>query len=373
MSNLRIAQLANFIGPTSGGLRRAVDKLGRGYVAAGCERLLILPGPRDGIAEDSAGVTVTIASPVVSGGYRLVLGLRRVTDVLDRFRPTSVEVSDKWTLTVAARWAKQNGVGSVLFSHERLDDMASLFLRRDVTRSVHWLNAWLARRYDRVVVTTNYSAREWEGTGARVVRVPLGVDLETFRPLSEPPPPVDTLRLVHVGRLSREKSPSLAVATAVELDHRGRSVRLDVHGAGPQIDDLHSIADGSPVFFHGYSDDRAVIATAYRRADICLSVCPAETFGLAVLEGLACGTPVVTADQGGAFELVASGCAEWADPDPVFLADAVERLAARRQADPAGLQRAARAQAERFPWSKTVASMLAIHAEVAPGGSVGGR
>ena len=373
MGNLRIAQLANFIGPTSGGLRRAVDRLGRGYVGAGCARLLILPGPRDGIVEDATGVTVTIASPVVSGGYRLVLGLRSVTEILDRFRPTSVEVSDKWTLTVAARWARQRGVGSVLFSHERLDDMASLFLRRDVTRSVRWLNGRLARRYDRVVVTTNYSAREWEGTAAEVVRVPLGVDLEAFSPLSEPLPPAETLRLVHVGRLSREKSPSLAVATAVELDHRGRSVRLDVFGTGPHIDELLSIADGSPIFFHGYSDDRSAIATAYRRADICLSVCPAETFGLAVLEGLACGTPVVTADQGGAFELVASDCAEWADPDPVFLADAVERLAARRVADPVGLQEAARARAERYPWSSTVALMLAVHEEVAGPQAVGRR
>ncbi len=41
---MRIAQLANFVGPTSGGLRRAVDKLGRGYLKAGHDRLLIIPG-----------------------------------------------------------------------------------------------------------------------------------------------------------------------------------------------------------------------------------------------------------------------------------------------------------------------------------------
>jgi alpha-1,6-mannosyltransferase len=320
---------------------------------------------------------VTIQSPAVTGGYRLIVNPAKVRDVLDRFQPTSIEVPDKWTLTTAALWAERRGVGSILFSHERLDDMASLFLRRDVRQPVHRLNRFLAQHYDRVVVTTRYSAAEWEGvvqpaaaglspaTGpgqaAQLAVVPLGVDLETFQPAPEPKPVGERLHLVYAGRLSREKSPHLAVATAVELHRRGRQVQLDVHGTGPHIDELHAIAEGAPVFFHGYSDNRATLAEAYRQADLSLSVCPAETFGLAVLEALACGTPVVTSDQGGAFELVDWSCAEWAAPEPVFLADAVERLAARRLADPAGLQAAARAQAERYPWSRPIAQMLDLH------------
>jgi alpha-1,6-mannosyltransferase len=361
VSTLRIAQLANFIGPTSGGLRRAVDQLGRGYLAAGHARLLLVPGPHDSVTEGDDGVTVTIAAPAVSGGYRLVVSPRKVCDVLRRFQPTSIEVSDKWTLTVAAWWARRHGVGSVLFSHERLDAMASMFARHDLADPVHRLNSWLARMYDRVVVTTRYSADEWAGAATRPVLVPLGVDLTTFEPRPEPLPSAETLRLVYAGRLSREKTPHLAVATAVELDRRGRAVRLDVHGTGPHLDELQALANGAPVYFRGYSDDRHAIADAYRSADLSLSVCPIETFGLAVLEALACGTPVVTADQGGAFELIDETCAEWAPPDPVFLADAVERLAARRVADPAALRAAARARAERYPWSIPIAKMLDLH------------
>lgn len=356
---MRIAQLANFVGPTSGGLRRAVDKLGQGYTRAGHDRLLIVPGPTDSVASTAAGWVVTVASPSVASGYRIVVNTGKVDQVLNRFAPTTVEVSDKWTMTRAAYWARRHQVPSILFSHERLDDMASLFLDMSVAGPVHQLNRFLARRYDRVVVTSRYSAGEWFSTSARLVIQGLGVDLEEFSPGHHEPS--DRLRLVYAGRLSREKSPDLAVATAVELDRRGVNVQLNVYGSGPMLDELRALAEGAPVFFHGYLDSRAGLAEAYSAADIALSVCPVETFGLAVLEALACGTPVVTSDRGGGRESVEADCAEWASPDPVFLADAVLRLADRLRADRSGLRAAARRQAERFPWAQPVAAMLGLH------------
>ena len=65
-------------------------------------------------------------APRVGGGYRLIVEPWRVTEILDAFRPTSVEVSDKSTLLPVAGWARRNGVRSVLFSHERLDAMLTL-------------------------------------------------------------------------------------------------------------------------------------------------------------------------------------------------------------------------------------------------------
>ena len=360
---MRIAQLANFVGPTSGGLRRAVDKLGRGYVRAGHDRLVIVPGRTDSITESESGVTVTIKSPVLGSGYRMVANTSKVLQVLRRFKPTSLEVSDKWTMTAAGIWAKRQGVPAVLFSHERLDDMASLQFQIELSPQVHALNRRLATIYDRVIVTTRYSAGEWLDTKAALVVLPLGVDLEEFCD-GERTPRGSTLRLIHCGRLSREKSPHLAVATAVELDRRGVDVQLNLFGTGPQVEELRTLAGVAPVFFHGYIDSRNALAEAYRSADIALSVCPAETFGLAVLEALACGTPVVTADRGGARELVDSSCAEWASPDPVFLAHAVLRMASRLDRDEAGMRQAACTCAERYPWQATIDKMLTLHQQL---------
>lgn len=96
---MRIAQLANFVGPTSGGMKHAVHALGAGYADAGVERLLVVPGSRDSRERTAHGEVVTLRAPRVGGGYRLIVEPWRVIDALDTFGPTSVEVSDKSTLT----------------------------------------------------------------------------------------------------------------------------------------------------------------------------------------------------------------------------------------------------------------------------------
>ena len=365
MAPLRIAQLANFIGPTSGGMRRAVDMLGHGYLAAGHERLLIIPGHVDHAFEADEGIVVQVKAPRVTGGYRIIMNPNDVLAVLDRFRPTSVEVSDKWTLTPVAGWARRRGVGSILFSHERLDDMASMFVRRrfGIRSGVLRLNKFLARRYDRIVVTSQYSSGEWSDTEADLEFVPLGVDLDTFSPRSTPADD-GVLKLVYVGRMSREKSPQLGVAAVVELHRRGVPVHLRMYGTGPHLQELKALAAGSPITFEGYLDGRDEVAAVYGSADISLSVCPAETFGLAVLEALASGTPVVTSDRGGARELVDDTCSEWDEPTATGIADAIERLAGRVRADEAGMRAAARTRAERYPWSATIDQMIGLHTRI---------
>jgi alpha-1,6-mannosyltransferase len=373
---MRIAQLANFIGPASGGMKTAVQALGTGYVGAGAERLLVVPGPYDGRSRTPLGDVVQLRAPRVGGGYRLIVEPWRVIDVLEEFGPTSVEVNDKTTLLPVTRWARRSGVASVLFSHERLDHMFALRTGLDASAkvSISLLNRLLVRQFDAIVVTSSYARREFAtaaaAAGTPVVKVPLGVDLDTFaprvstgstdkgRPTDNGPRP---LRLVHVGRLSREKSPHLAVATAVELHRRGEPVVLDVFGEGPHRDELEEIAGDAPVRFHGHVAGRTALAARIAAADAALSVCPGETFGLAVLEALACGTPVVTASTGGASELIDAASGAWGDPDPSSLADAVLEVAAR---DEVGRRTAARARAERFPWSASVEAMLDLHARL---------
>lgn len=363
---LRIAQLANFVGPVSGGMKVAIDQLGKQYVQAGCDRILVVPGQHDHVEETENGIVVQVAAPKISKQYRMIATPWRALSVLDRFRPTSIEVSDKWTLTQAASWARRRGIGSVLFSHERLDDMLAGWLRRQfgVEAAVGALNRRLVKQFDVIVVTSDYSSGEFSGLGAELHKVPLGVDLETFHPSMRPqglPTPQDdgVIRLCYVGRMSHEKNPELAMRAAMELHRRGLPVQMDMYGVGPDLQAMQDESSGFPVTFHGFVESRTEVARAYAYSDISMSVCPTETFGLAVLEALACGTPVVTSNRGGAYELVDASSGASGFPNPSGIADATTALINRLGP---GLRASARARAEQFTWQESAHTMLQIHA-----------
>ena len=284
----------------------------------------------------------------------------RVRRVLDELRPDVLEVSDKFSVPWLARWARRERVPIVLFSHERIDAI----LR---PRVPHWLplqvaadlvNRRLCRLVHSVVVASEFSAEEFRRIGAGNVRqVALGVDLKVFRPSGLPTPAADgTVRLVTVGRLSTEKSPELAIECLRVLRAGGLDADLTVVGDGPLRTVLQRRAEGLPVHFTGHVDGRAAVARLIAAADIALSPSSAETFGLATLEALACGTPVVVPAAGAARELVTPGASgAVCDGTAEGLARGVRELLAV----PAAQRRdAARHAAERYPWSATVASLL---------------
>jgi alpha-1,6-mannosyltransferase len=360
---MRVVQLANLYSPVSGGLRTAVDALGRGYAEAGHERVLVVPGKVFARRETDAGLVVTVPGPSVAPGYRFVLDPRPVLRVLERLRPDVIEVSDKATLAVAARWARRHGVRSVLFSHERLDAILAHRVPGPfpLSQAADRWNRHLVSIFDAVVVTSSFGAAEFARVGAPALhRVPLGVDLDTFRPLPAAPSSSesDEVRLVHLGRLSAEKRPGLALATVAELHRRGVPVRLDVLGEGPLGPALRKAAARLPVTFHGHVGSRADVARLLASADAALAPCPVESFGLAVLEALACGTPVVAADLGAAGELLVRGAGLVARPTGEGFADAVTELLGWPSS---WRRRAARGRAECYPWSASIAGMLAVH------------
>ena len=360
---VRIVQVAGFYGPRSGGLRTCVDALGAGYGAAGHTRVLVVPGAVDADELTVAGRRVVLRSPELprSGGYRFLVNRKRLASVIAGLRPDRLEVSDKLTAPFLGGLARGLGVPSVLLSHERLDGILDVRLPRRFPRQAaadRW-NRRVASVYDAVVTASDYAAAEFERVGRRTTRVPLGVDLETFRPDAAFRSPEDgRIFLACVTRLSKEKRPELAIDTVRGLRSRGFDVELTLVGAGPMEADLERQAAGLPVTFTGHLVHPVAVAGVLARADVALSCCPVETFGLAALEAMACGTPVVIAGGGGGPELAAPGAAAVAEPTARSFADAVLSLLGPGRAE---RRRAARAHAERYPWSATVSRMLDVH------------
>ena len=163
--------------------------------------------------------------------------------------------------------------------------------------------------------------------------------------------------LLHCGRLSPEKKPERSLAALAELRRRGVPAQLVVIGSGPRRPALEARARraGLPVRFVPFVHDRDQLAALLATADVMIAPGPVETFGLAALESLASGTPVVVSAESALPEVV--GEAGLAAPgEGAGYADAVLELALRTDR-----REAARRRAERFPWSAAVDGFLAAH------------
>jgi alpha-1,6-mannosyltransferase len=376
---MRIVRLANYVGPRSGGMRTALRELGAGYLAAGHDPVLIIPGRRPGDELTPQGRVITRYGPMVpfTGRYRAMLGRRRLAALLTDLRPDRIEVSDRTTLRWTGQWAREHGVPSVMVSHESLTGLFSL--PADVSGMSRWrsrllsdaataladaLNRRSARNYQRIVCTTRWAAAEFERIGTpNLTRIPLGVDLELFSPerysdtLRESYAEPDQALLVHCGRLSVEKKPHRSLVALAGLRAAGVDAVLVVAGDGPLRAGLERAARrrSLPVQFAGFITDPKNLATLLASADVVVAPGPVETFGLAALEALACGTPVVVSASSALPEVIGDAGIAVSGED---FADGVRAILGR---DAVARRKAARARGEEFGWQASVAAFLAVH------------
>ena len=155
-----------------------------------------------------------------------------------------------------------------------------------------------------------------------VAVIPNGLDRTVFncegRTASGSPP----WKIGCVGRLIREKGFDLMIAALPEV-LRARDVELHIAGRGPLLEELETAAAGLPVHFRGFLSQPADVARFLRELD--LFVMPSRWEGLpnAVLEAIACGTPVVATDAPGVAEAAAGQATLVASEDIHGLAGAV--------------------------------------------------
>jgi alpha-1,6-mannosyltransferase len=117
-----------------------------------------------------------------------------------------------------------------------------------------------------------------------------------------------------------------------------------------------------PIEFLGFITDKAKLANLMAGASCFLAVGPIETFGLAALESLACGTYVLCRDSSAISEVISRACGRALARDAKLWSQAIQSVL---NMDPATVSNHARLRAEEFSWDKCAANMLKIHTRAA--------
>jgi glycosyltransferase involved in cell wall biosynthesis len=206
-----------------------------------------------------------------------------------------------------------------------------------VRRGAAWLARWdrdTASRVDRFVANSRHVAARisrYYNRPASVVYAP--VETSFFTSSGDPA----TGSFLVVSALVPYKRIDIAIQAAARLN-----ARLQIIGTGPDEARLKALAGPGVEFLGSVSDED--LRAAYRRS-LALVMPGEEDFGIAPVESLACGRPVVALGRGGACETIEHGVTGLLVNEPAVdaFAAAMDEIG-RRRFDPSIL----RAHAERF-------------------------
>jgi glycosyltransferase involved in cell wall biosynthesis len=237
----------------------------------------------------------------------------QMLDYVQRERFTEIIISTPGPVGLTALLAaKMLNLQTSGIYHTDFPQYIRILTEDSFLESVAWgYMHWFYGQLDTVFVNSDEYKQSWIKRGfdpAKLKILPRGLDTELFHPGRRDSAFFEKfgasngeLRLLYVGRISREKDLDLLADAYRRLRKEGLPVRLFVVGHGPYSEALaKSLPDA---FFTGYLRGTE-LAIAYASADIFVFPSTTDTFGNVILEAQASGLPVVVSDSGGPKELV---------------------------------------------------------------------
>jgi glycosyltransferase involved in cell wall biosynthesis len=258
--------------PQTNGVVRTLTSLSDALQRIGVEVAFLTPeGMRTVALPGAPDIRIALPNP------------RKVAAQITAFAPDAIHIATEGPVGLAARWycGRRRKPFTTSF-HTRLTDL--LAARWPIPERVTW--GWLRWFHNggRGVMTSSASlADELTARGFRnILRWPRGVDAQLFRPRANASLGLLRPIFLTVGRITAEKN----LPAFLSLDLPGTKV---VVGEGPARDDL--VRRFPKTIFLGVKD-ACDLARVYAASDVFVFPSRTDTFGMVLLEALACGTPI---------------------------------------------------------------------------------
>lgn len=353
---MHIADITMFHAPHSGGVRRYLEAKSR-WARKRFDHTLVVPA---GTAMQRPGVRRLPAPSIpLGGGYRFPLRSAPWERCLEDLAPDLIEAGDPYrTAWAAVRAGHQLGVPVVGFYHSDVTRLIEIRFGRRARAATALYLRHLYEQMDCVLAPSRVMVRQLQALGLdNVAYQPLGVDTALFHPRQRDPTfraglglPEDRRLLVFAGRPSAEKNIPVLLEAMCRL---GGAYHLLLIGPG-----MPQCGARNVTVWPRY--EGAGLPRVLASADALVHAGDRETFGLVVLEALACGTPVAGVRAGAVAEIVPADAGVLARPrDAGALASAIHDLCS---SDPASIRlmrlAARRAVEARWTWDRAFATLL---------------
>jgi glycosyltransferase involved in cell wall biosynthesis len=237
----------------------------------------------------------------------------QMLDYIQRERFTEIIISTPGPVGVTALLAaKMLNLQTSGIYHTDFPQYIRILTEDSFLESIAWnYMHWFYGQLDTVFVNSEEYRDSWVKRGfdpAKLKIFPRGLDTELFNPTQRDPTFFEKfgatngqVRLLYVGRVSKEKDLDVLASAYRRLRDEGLSIQLFVVGHGPYAQALSETLPDA--FFTGYLRGRD-LAKAYASADIFVFPSTTDTFGNVIIEAQASGVPVIVSDSGGPKELV---------------------------------------------------------------------
>jgi alpha-1,6-mannosyltransferase len=284
--------------------------------------------------DDGCGLPNLMRVPAVAlpgiNGYRMPVSVASAARRLRAARPDLIEAGDAGHSAWAAlRLRQELGIPAIAFYHSDLPRLIQNRFGGAVSQGSCKYLAHLYREFDTVLAPSRLMVHQLADMGVtHALHQPLGIDSEIFHPkrrseslraelgLAE-----DTRLLVYAGRFTADKKLPLLIDAVGKL---GQPYHLLLVGGGAPLP-AHPQLSILP-----FKRDQRALARVLASCDFLVHPGDCETFGLIVLEAMACALPVVGVKAGGVAELVDDDTGILARPnDAASLAGAIEAVYGR--------------------------------------------
>jgi len=190
-----------------------------------------------------------------------------------------------------------------------------------------------------------------------------GVDLKRMNTIL---PHYETSDVIFVGRLIKEKNVDLLVRAMGILSQENKNYQLLIIGEGPERETIVrlmcELSPGPRVRMIGFRDNHDEIIARMKSAKMCVLPSTREGFGIAALEALACGIPVITVDHkaNAIRDLITGQNGRLCTLSAEDLADNISELMAQYKE----MKHACIASAETFDWDRIASALEAYYQSV---------